>query len=138
MKKLFIILSIFLSANLAVHAQDENSNDDKIRAKMTEFIQKRLNLSKNEAEKFSPVFLRYFNEWRTTLREFRGNPDKLLLRQRIVEIQLRYRDEFKDIIGQKRSNDVFEQQKVFIETIKSFREEQIENRANRRFRSPNQ
>lgn len=138
MKKLLIILTLFLSANLVAHAQDENGNDDKIRAKMTEFIQRRLNLSKNEAEKFSPVFLRYFNEWRSTLREFRGNPDKLLLRQRILDIQLRYRNEFKDIIGQKRSNDVFEQQKVFIETIKNFREEQIENRANRRFRATNQ
>jgi hypothetical protein len=135
MKKLLIILTLFLSTNFVLHAQDENSNDDKIRAKMTEFIQRRLNLSKNEAEKFSPVFLRYFNEWRSTLREFRGNPDRLLLKQRIVDLQLRYRNEFKDIIGQKRSNDVFEQQKVFIETIKNVREEQIENRANRRFRA---
>ena len=128
-------MTLFLSTNFVLHAQDENSNDDKIRAKMTEFIQRRLNLSKNEAEKFSPVFLRYFNEWRATLREFRGNPDRLLLKQRIVDLQLRYRNEFKDIIGQKRSNDVFEQQKVFIETIKNVREEQIENRANRRFRA---
>ena len=128
-------MTLFLSTNFVLHAQDENSNDDKIRAKMTEFIQRRLNLSKNEAEKFSPVFLRYFNEWRSTLREFRGNPDRLLLKQRIVDLQLRYRNEFKDIIGQKRSNDVFEQQKVFIETVKNVREEQIENRANRRFRA---
>jgi hypothetical protein len=138
MKRFLIILTLFLSIGFALHAQDENSNDDKIRAKMTEFIQRRLNLSKNEAEKFSPVFLRYFNEWRSTLREFRGNPDRLLLKQRIVDLQLRYRNEFKDIIGPKRSNDVFEQQKVFIETIKNVREEQIENRANRRFRALNQ
>ena len=138
MKRFLIILTLFLSIGFALHAQDGNSNDDKIREKMTEFIQRRLNLSKNEAEKFSPVFLRYFNEWRSTLREFRENPDRLLLKQRIVDLQLRYRNEFKDIIGPKRSNDVFEQQKIFIETIKNVREEQIENRANRRFRALNQ
>jgi hypothetical protein len=135
MKKLLTILTFLFCLQVTAHAQDENSNDDKIRAKMTEFIQRRLNLSRGEAEKFSPVFLRYFNEWRTTLREFRGNPDKLLLRQRIVDIQLRYRTEFKEIIGQKRSNDVFEQQRIFIEGIKDVREKQIENRTNRRFRS---
>ena len=135
MKKFFTILAILFCLQVTVHAQDEDNNDDKIRSKMTEFIQRRLNLSKGEAEKFSPVFLRYFNEWRSTLREFRGNPDKLLLRQRIGEIQLRYRTEFKDIIGQKRSNEVFEQQKRFIDIIKNVREEQLENRTNRRFRS---
>lgn len=137
MKKLLIILTLFFLSAPVLRAQDEPNNDDKIREKMTEFIQRRLNLSKNEAEKFSPVFIRYFNEWRNTLREFRGTPDRRLdLQQRIIELQIRYRNEFKDIIGDKRSNQVFERQKEFIDGIKRMREEQrIENRANRRFRS---
>ena len=119
-----------------LQAQDDNGNDSKIREKMTEYIQKRLNLSKGEAERFSPVFLRYFNEWRNTLREFKSGGDKLILQQRIVELRLRYRSEFKDIIGEKRSNLVYEKQQEFIDGVrKVLQEERIENRANRRFRA---
>ena len=135
MKKIFIILTLSLSIGLVSRAQDENNNDEKIRAKMTEYIQRRLNLSKGEAEKFSPIFLRYFTEWRNTLRDFRGG-DKLILQQRIVELRLRYRNEFKDIIGEKRSNQVYEKQQEFIDGVrKVLQEERIENRANRRFRA---
>ena len=118
---------IFLFSGLVLHAQDENGNNDKIREKMTEFIQKRLDLSKSEAERFSPVFLRYFNEWRNTLREFRNNDDRLKLQQRIVDLRLHYRDEFKEIIGEKRSNQVYKEQERFIDGIKRLREEQLEN-----------
>lgn len=138
MKKFFTILLFFLFNGLILHAQEENGNNDKIRDKMTEFVQRRLNLSRSEAEKFSPVFLRYFNEWRNTLREFRGSDDPLKLQQRIVDLRLRYRDEFKEIIGEKRSNDVYKEQERFIEGVKRLREDQrIESRA-RRFRSPMQ
>jgi hypothetical protein len=133
MKKFLLILTLFFLTGSALHAQEEDNNNDKIRDKMTEFIQRRLNLSRDEAEKFSPVFLRYFREWRTTLRDFRGGP-KLDLQQKIIEIQLRYRNQFKDIIGEKRSNQVYEQQEVFIEGIRKMREGQLQRNQNRPFR----
>lgn len=136
MKKFLLILIIFFFASPILHAQEEVENNDKIRDKMTEFIQQRLNLSKGEAEKFSPAFLRYFHEWRSTLRDFRGNPDRLLLQQKIVDLRLRYRSEFKDILGEKRSNQVFDQQDRFIEGVRKMREGQrFENRPGRRFRA---
>ena len=109
MKRFLLILSLFFLTGSVLKAQNEDENNDKIREKMTEFIQRRLNLTRNEAERFSPVFVRYFREWRTTLREFKGGP-RLDLQQRIVELRLRYRNEFKEIIGEKRSNEVYEQQ----------------------------
>jgi len=133
MKKFLLILTLFFLTGSALHAQEEDNNNDKIRDKMTEFIQRRLNLSRDEAEKFSPVFLRYFREWRTTLRDFRGGP-KLDLQQKIIEIQLRYRNQFKDIIGEKRSNQVYEQQEVFIDGIRKWREGQLQRNQNRPFR----
>ena len=48
--------------------------------------------------------------------------------QRIIELRLRYRTEFRDIVGEKRSNDVYKQQDVFIREIKEMREEQIKAR----------
>jgi len=124
MKTFLLILTLFFFTGSVLHAQDdENNKNDKIREKMTEFIQRRLSLSKNEAEKFSPVFLQYFKEWRTTLRDFKGD-NRLDLQQRIVEIRLHYRNEFKNIIGEKRSNEVYEQQERFIEGIRKMREDQ--------------
>mgnify|MGYP006887596498 CR=1 FL=1 len=124
MKKFLLILTLALLAGFSSKAQSDDN--DKIRDKMREFIQKRLNLSRNEAERFTPVFIRYFREWKQTLQENRA--DDLVRQQKIIELRLRYRTEFRDIVGEKRSNDVYKQQDVFIREIKEMREEQIKAR----------
>jgi len=124
MKKFLLILTLSLLAGFSSKAQDDDN--DKIRDKMREFIQKRLNLTRNEAERFTPVFIRYFREWKQTLQENRA--DGLVRQQRIIELRLRYRTEFRDIVGEKRSNEVYKQQEVFIRGIKEMREEQIKAR----------
>ena len=122
MKKILFILSLFLITFNAAMAQ----NDEKIRDKMSEYIQQRMRLNKTEAEQFNPVFLRYFREWRNTLKENRT--DKLILQQKVVELRLHYRTEFRDIIGEKRSNDVFRHQEKFISELQTIRQERMQNR----------
>jgi len=129
MKKLLFILTLIFSFSAALHAQDD-SNDDKIRDKMTLYIQQRMRLTKNEADRFSPVFIRYFKDWRNAIRDNRT--DRLILQQKIVELRLRYRNEFKDIIGEKKSNEVFRHQEVFIQELKDIKRERIQNRPIRR------
>ena len=124
MKKNLLILTLALLTGFSSIAQ--NDEHDKIRDKMTEFIQKRLDLTRNEAERFTPVFVRYFREWKQTLQENRN--DGLVRQQRIIELRLRYRTEFRDIVGEKRSNDVYKQQDVFVREIREMREEQIKAR----------
>jgi energy-converting hydrogenase A subunit M len=135
MKKFLLILTLALLAGFVSKAQDDDN--DKIRDKMREFIQKRLNLTRNEAERFTPVFVRYFREWRQTLKENRD--DVLIRQQKIVDLRIRYRTEFREIVGEKRSNDVFKKQDEFIQGIQKMREEQMRNRKddrpNKRFRS---
>ena len=135
MKKILLILTLALLAGFSMKAQEDGN--DKIRDKMREFIQKRLSLTRNEAERFTPVFIRYFREWKQTLQENRG--DGLVRQQRIIELRLRYRTEFRDIVGEKKSNDVYKQQDVFIREIREMREEQIkarrDERPNKSFRS---
>ena len=126
MKKFLLILTLALLAGFTSQAQDDDN--DKIRDKMREFIQKRLNLSKNEAEKFTPVFIRYFKEWRQNIKE----SDDLIRRQKIAEIQIRYRTEFREIVGEKRSNEIYRQQKIFIDNLKKVREDQIKARRSER------
>ena len=135
MKKIFFILTLVLLAGFTSKAQGDEH--DKIRDKMTEFIRKRLDLTRNEAERFTPVFVRYFTEWRQALKENRD--DVLIRQQKIVDLRIRYRTEFREIVGEKRSNDVYKQQDIFIREIKEMREEQIKarraERPNKSFRT---
>ncbi|HET9745017.1 MAG TPA: hypothetical protein VFP97_04835 [Chitinophagaceae bacterium] len=128
MKKFLLILTLALFAGFAAQAQDDDN--DKIRDKMREFIQRRLNLSKNEAERFTPVFIRYFREWRQTLRE--NKDDGLVRQQKIVDLRLRYRTEFKEIVGERRSNEVYKQQDIFVQEITRIKREQIKTRKDER------
>lgn len=141
MKKILYILSFILFSWMNASAQDEsNEQNDRIREKMKEFIQKRLRLTKAETDKFSPVFIRYFNEWRQALRNREGVP-KLDLQQRIVELRIRYRNEFREIVGERRSNQVYENQEIFIEGLRNNRAERIktkDDRPNKRFKALNQ
>jgi hypothetical protein len=133
MKKIIYILLFFFAIQPAF-AQDEQPGEAKVREKMVEYIQVRLGLSKAEAERFQPVFVDYFKELKRTNKDFKGRG--LELQQKIVEVRLRFRDQFKPIIGEKRSNDVFEHEREFVKKIKQEinerRQERQEGRANKR------
>jgi hypothetical protein len=124
MKKLLLILSFFTVINFSSYAQDNDGG--RLQDKMTEYIQQKLGLSKTEADKFSPVFLDYFRDLRKTNQDYKG--DRLVLQQKIVELRLRYRDQFKPIIGDKRSNDVFTYERDFIKGVKELQQDRLQNR----------
>jgi len=125
MKRILYILSFLLAFHLGAVAQDDSN--EKVRERMQEYIQKKLGLSRDEAEKFSPIFLEYFRELRRTNQQFRG--DKLVLQQKIAEVRLKYRDQFKPVIGEKRSNDVFVHERTFINEVKDQLKERRGGRA---------
>lgn len=131
MKKIVYILSCFLLLSTATLAQDPGGNGDKVRERMTEYLQRRLNLSKAEADRFGPVFMDYFNELRNASQQYKG--DRLVMQQKIVDLRLRYRDQFKNIMGEKRSNDVFVYEREFVNEVKELRKERLQNKPNKRF-----
>jgi hypothetical protein len=106
MKKWLIIL-LFILPGFAAFAQDDDGNQEggKVPERMRQYIQDRLGLTKKESEKFSPVFLRYFREFARTHREFKG--DNLIFKQKIIELRIRYRSEFKQIMDEQRANKVY-------------------------------
>ena len=106
MKKILLILILFF-AGLATYAQDsdEGERGAKIRDRMNEYIQDRLGLSRKEADRFTPVFLRYFHEFRQIHTENRN--DNLILKQKIIDLRIRYRSEFRQIMDEPRANKVF-------------------------------
>jgi len=128
MKRFLLILSLLFVTVSCLLAQedDDNAGNEKIRDKMNEYIQKRLNLSDDETKKFSPVFLRYFKEWRQTIKDNRG--DKLILQQKVVDLRLRYRTQFREIIGEKRGNQVFSHQEKFIQELRGLRKDRLGDR----------
>lgn len=125
MNKIYTLCFLLLFS-FAGFAQDDDGPGGKLQEKMTEYIQKRMGLSRGEAERFSPVFLDYFKELRRANRDFRGDP--LVLQQKVTEVRLRFRDQFKPIVGEKRSNDVFTYEKEFIKELKEIRQERLQNR----------
>jgi len=128
MKHLLIIAGLLFVTNIHVFAQDGDDDDgsnERIRDKMSEYIRKRLDLTKDESSKFTPLFLRYFKEWRQTIRENRG--DRLVMQQKIIDLRLRYRAQFREIMGEKRGDQVFNQQERFIQELRDLRRERLRN-----------
>ncbi len=107
MKKILFISGLLFLTSFSVFAQnDDDEGAGKIQERLQEYLQKRLGLTKNEAEKFSPVYFRYFKEMRKTHLESKDLP-AIDRQQKILELRLRYRNEFKPILGEERANKVF-------------------------------
>jgi hypothetical protein len=112
MKKWFVILFLFLVPAISSRAQDDDApQEGKIQERMREYIQDKLGLSKAEAQKFTPVFIRYFREFAQTHRQFKG--DKLILKQRIIDLRIRYRTEFRQVMDETRADKVYHYEDVF-------------------------
>lgn len=113
MKKWLLILSLFLLPGVTALAQNDEPAQEggKIQERMKEYIQNKLGLSRTETEKFTPVFVRYFREFAQTHRQYRS--DKLILQQKIIELRLQYRGEFRQIMDQQRANKVYKYEDEF-------------------------
>jgi len=141
MKKILLILTVFigfLATGMAQTEPDDGSpQETKIRERMQEYIQNRLNLSRNEAEKFTPIFVRYFREFAQTHRSYKS--DKLVLQQKIIDLRIRYRTEFRQIMDEQRANRVFKHEDEFrqevVRMIRENKRERLESRPLRRNRS---
>ena len=126
MKRFLLITSLFLISSTGVFAQDDDDQhegNERIRDKMNEYVQKRLDLTDAEAKKFTPVFLSYFKEWKQTIRANRD--DKLVRQQKIIDLRLRFRTQFRDIIGEQRGNQVFNHVDRFILELKAIQKNRL-------------
>ena len=141
MKKWLIILLLTLAPGAALLAQTDTDDpapqEGKIRERMQQYIQDRLSLSSREAERFTPVFVRYFREFAQTHKMYRG--DNLILKQKIIDLRLRYRTEFRQVMDEQRANKVFKYEDEFrreaINIIRENRRDRLDNKPLRRNRS---
>ncbi|NTS39878.1 hypothetical protein HRG84_03095 [Flavisolibacter sp. BT320] len=134
MKKFFCILILCFSLQTSF-AQEEGPGADRLKEKMVEYIQTKLGLNKTEAERFQPLFMDYLRQLRATKQEYKD--DRLVLQQKIIEVRLKFRDQVKPIVGEKRSNEVFTHEREFVEKVQDVRKERLQEgkgrgRANKR------
>jgi hypothetical protein len=130
MKKIVYILVFVFSFSHVSFAQDDDAGG-KLRDRMIQYIQDKLGLSKSEAEKFQPVFMDYLKDMRSTKQQYK-NGDRLVLQQKIIDLRIRYRDQFKPIIGEARSNQVFKHEHDFIEQARTELRDRLDNRLDSR------
>lgn len=130
MKRIAYIIIFIFSMGSVTFAQEVDDAGGKLRDKMIEYIQTKLSLSKAEAERFQPVFLEYLKDMKNTKQQFGG--DRLILQQKIIDLRIRYRDQFKPIVGEARSNAVFQHEREFVEKAIKERNERLQNRVDSR------
>jgi len=118
MKNIFLIL---ISLLLFDSLQAQPPLGERIPEKMNLFIQKRMRMTGGEREAFGPVFARYQKEWRETMRKTRE--DRLLARQQLIELQIKYRKEFSPIVGENRVIQIYDLQEDFIRILRDVQQE---------------
>jgi len=118
MKNIFLIL---ISLLLFDSLQAQPPLGERIPEKMNLFIQKRMRMTGGEREAFGPVFARYQKEWRETMRKNRE--DRLLARQQLIELQIKYRKEFSPIVGENRVIQIYDLQEDFIRILRDVQRE---------------
>ena len=125
MKKYLLIL-VVLFAGLFTKAQDEAdaAKGEKIRDRMSTYIQQKLGMTKDEAEKFTPIFIKYFKEFRQTRMDYKD--DKLVMKQKIIELRIRYRTEFRGIMDEQKANRVYTAEDEFRQKVIAMTERQKE------------
>jgi hypothetical protein len=135
MKKiLYLFVFVFTLSNVSLAQDDGEDGAEKLRDKMIEYIQNKLSLTKAEAEKFQPIFLDYLKQVRSTKQQYKG--DRILLQQKIAELRLRTREQFKPVLGETRSNEVFKHEHDFVDKVRKEiidrKENRLESRANKK------
>lgn len=129
MKKILLTAVFFISALVAVKAQEtqpaeDNEGQKKIQALYVAYITKELNLTAEEAQKFWPVHTQFTNE----IKGVKQDLPELEKQQAILNIKKKYQEKFNPILGNKRCERFFrmdgEFRRKLLERIRKQRQEQ--------------
>lgn len=118
MKKLLLIISLFLTVGTALKAQDDDGGDKKnggkIEALKIAYLTQKLNLSTDEAQKFWPIYNKYAAEIRKARVEGRLNKEKEIdTEEKLLGIRKKYNGEFVKALSAEKVNSFFRAEKDF-------------------------
>lgn len=109
MKKIYLLLSFCCIALIAAAQEPEPDLTDKkqqdIEALKVAFISKELSLTPDEAQKFWPVYNQYAKELNGVVTENRE--DVLERDKNVLDVRMKYRDQFSKILGAQRMNRMY-------------------------------
>src|SRR5215831_16171607 len=136
MKKLLIIVMVFLGIAAPVLAQDDTGakNDGgRIEALKIGYLTKKLNLSTEEAQKFWPIYNKYSEEIRKVRIDARANSEKEInTEEKILNVRKKYEPEFNKALSPEKVNTFFRAEKEFggflQKELMERRQQNIENR----------
>lgn len=137
MKKLFMMLLVFLGMAVFAVAQDDTDDDQKnggkVYALMVAYLTKELNLSTEEAQKFWPIYNQYRSEIRKTRIDGRANKKtENQVDESLLNVRKRYETEFEKALTKEKVNKLFRAEKQFAATIRRELQERRQNQANPR------
>lgn len=115
MKRLILIITFFLGSFSFVKSQNDNKEDrgEKIQALKIAFITQKLELTSDEAQKFWPVYNRYETDIRQVIRDNKTGGDAIDNEEKVLNVKKRYRSEFIKVIGQPKTNTLFNSEREF-------------------------
>jgi hypothetical protein len=116
MRKLLLILFLFISSAYICNAQVKNKDD--INTVKIAYITNQLNLTPEEAQKFWPIYNRYFSEVKIAKQE---SPDDIVaFQEKLVNIRKKYKADFKGVLGtDERVNKVYTAEAKFISMLRN-------------------
>ncbi|MGI8581437.1 MAG: hypothetical protein ACR2KX_04560 [Chitinophagaceae bacterium] len=115
MKQFILITALFFGCFSFVNAQNESKEkrSEKIQALKIAFITQKLELTSDEAQKFWPVYNRYENDIKQVVMDNKRGGDAIDNEEKVLNVKKRYRSEFIKVIGQPKTNTLFNAEKEF-------------------------
>ncbi len=131
MKKIVLLLTIFISCLTALYAQDDNDpRGERVQALKIAFITQKLDLTADEAQKFWPVYNQYDREIKNVQRTGK-NGDALENEEQLLNIRKKYKPAFEKVVGPEKLNKLYNAERdfraVLIQRLKNRQAQRLNN-----------
>ena len=114
MKQFLLVLILFTGSISFAKAQDlREKRTEKIQALKIAFITQKLELTSDEAQRFWPVYNRYETDIKQVMMDNKGDADAIDSEEKILSVKKRYKSEFYKVIGQPKTNTLFNAEREF-------------------------
>lgn len=132
MKKIFLLFGFITFATLltrvnAQEAADPGNGREKIKALEIGYFTRQLSLSASEAERFWPLFNKYRQELKATVKN-KEIHDELERQQKALDVRKKYRKDFCRILDEERGRKVYETEDNFRAMLRKEMQQRIKMR----------
>lgn len=132
MKKTFLLFGFITFATLLTKVDAQDSADpgngrEKIKALEIGYFTRQLSLSAHEAERFWPLFNKYRQELRATVKN-KDIHDELERQQKALDIRKKYRKDFCEVLDEERGRKVYETEDNFKAMLRKEMQQRIKMR----------